>query len=268
MVQKPRFLKHVTRRRALTWLLVLLVVKSSLDIFLLGAFATVFYYKTFNPSLKGYLDEAGPQWIRGWALNEADTTANVEVQLYIDGRFIDSKPATFAHPSIKAMGKAPDENHGFFFYTPPLEPGEHEARAYACWTSGRGTIRTLQMLGNPIKFQTDAAPAEPYFRGWLDSADTYAVKGWAIDRRDPSNIVRLRLYLNGRMADEQDAKEDRPDLAEIGFAPTGRHGFRFVTPVLEPGEYEARVYAVLDEAQEDQQKFRLIGRPIKFSVPK
>src|SRR3954452_2912538 len=118
MGQKPQFLKNVTRRRALTSLLVLLVVKSTLDIFLLGVLATGFYYKTFNPSLKGYLDEAGPQWIRGWALNEADTAANVEVQLYIDGRFIDSKPATFAHPSIKAMGKAPDENHGFFFYTP------------------------------------------------------------------------------------------------------------------------------------------------------
>lgn len=234
---------------------------------LVGFLAVSFYYRTFTPYISGSVDQPEAQWIRGWVINRALPESHVEVQLYIDGRFAESRPADFPYPSLVSQGLTTDERHGFLFFIPPLEPGEHEARAYAVHESDRGERRTLQLLGGPLRFTTEAAPAEPYFRGWLDVADSKTVKGWVVDYESPSARVEVHLYIDSRFVEARPADYPRPDLLAGGMLQDEKHGFFFFTPLLVAGEHEARVYALHTNGGEPGgRSLRLIGRPIRFRV--
>jgi hypothetical protein len=243
-----------------------LIIKSSVDLIIIGAFAVAFYYSAFNPYYRGWLDEAGPQWIRGWAVDLSKPDTHPEVQLYIDDHFAQSHAADFPHPNLVTIGLTKDERHGFFFYTPPLEEGEHEARVYVVHVSGGGERRTLEMIGRPLRFNVDAAPAEPYFRGWLDIANVQVVRGWVVDRAAPGTRVEVHLYMDGSFVESRPADYPRPDLKAGGLFEDERHGFLFFTPPLVSGEHEARVYAVQENEPEQKRTLRLIGRPVKFTV--
>ena len=132
----------------------LLIAKSILETVLVGTIALVFYVKAFPPSYRGW-GEAVPetQTIQGWAVNNADPFQRVEVQLFIDGRFRNKQIATYSRPDVVAAGWAKDEYHGYIFLSPKLDAGKHEARVYALHSSGEGERYTLQMLGDPIRFE-------------------------------------------------------------------------------------------------------------------
>ena len=132
----------------------LLIAKSILETVLVGTIAVVFYVKAFPPSYRGW-GEAVPetQTIQGWAVNEAEPFQRVEVQLFIDGRFRNKQIATYSRPDVVAAGWAKDEYHGYIFVSPKLDAGKHEARVYALHSSGEGERYTLQMLGDPIRFE-------------------------------------------------------------------------------------------------------------------
>ena len=132
----------------------LLIAKSILETVLVGTIAVVFYVKAFPPSYRGW-GEAVPetQTIQGWAVNEAEPFQRVEVQLFIDGTFRNKQIATYSRPDVVAAGWAKDEWHGYIFVSPKLDAGKHEARVYALHSSGEGERYTLQMLGDPIRFE-------------------------------------------------------------------------------------------------------------------
>lgn len=128
------------------------------------ALAVGFYLMTFNPYFRGALDEATGQHVYGWAVDDSSPASNVEVQLYIDGRFVAATTANLARPDVLAAGRSHDELHGFSFNTPLLSPGEHEARVYAVYAGRNESRRTLQQIGFAKKFvvdtgRTEAAPA-------------------------------------------------------------------------------------------------------------
>ena len=250
----------------LAFLTHVLIAKSVIDVLLIGVISFVFYYSAFSPSLRGWLDEAGPEWITGWVLDLSNTDARVEVQLYIDGRFQESRVADFPYPNLVSLGMAPDDKHGFFFYTPPLEIGAHEARVYAVHESGRGERRTLQQLGGPLTFQTSAAPAEPYFKGWVDAADQLSIRGWVVDNASPGTPVEVQLYIDNRFVEARTADYPRPDLKE-SFQGNEKVGFIFLAPKLLPGTHEVRVYAVKHRENETSPSLRLIGRPLVLGLP-
>jgi hypothetical protein len=150
--------------RALTRLTHFLIAKSIIEALLVGALAVGFYLTAFNPFFRGTVDSADSQHVNGWAVNERAPGARVEVQLYIDGRFAQSRVADLARPDVKAAGRAVDEWHGFSFDTPPLDPGEHEARVYVVHASGEGARRTLQLLGNPKRFNVDVRNSATHHR--------------------------------------------------------------------------------------------------------
>lgn len=142
----------------------ILIAKSILEALFVGALAVGFYLTTFNPFFRGALDEANSQHIYGWALDEAAPARNVEVQLYIDGRFVGTTTANLPRPDVLSAGRAEDELHGFEFKTPPLTSGEHEARVYAIFAGRDESRLTLHQIGIARKFvvavlQTEAAPA-------------------------------------------------------------------------------------------------------------
>lgn len=243
-----------------------LVVKSVVDVLLVAILTVGFYMAAFNPFLHGWVDDANQQWIRGWVIDRVSPAEDVEAQLYIDGRFINSQTANQPRPDIVASQLAESERHGFFFHTPPLEEGEHEARVYAVHESGGGARRTLQLIGKPFRFITEANQAEPYFRGWVDEANGQHVKGWIIDSATPSANVEVQLYINGRFIESLAANQPRPDIVAAGLAESEKHGFFFSTPPLDAGEHEARVYVVHETGNEHGRILRLIGKPIRLVV--
>ena len=135
----------------------LLIVKSILDTLLVGTIAVVGYVNAFPPTFHGWGEAvAETQSIAGWAINDGDPWQRVEVQLFIDGKFAGMQVANQSRPDVVAAGWARDEWHGYSFAVSGLSVGTHEARVYALHPSRNGARYTLQMLGDPIRFQVTA----------------------------------------------------------------------------------------------------------------
>jgi hypothetical protein len=249
----------------LSFLTRILIAKSILDVLLLGTLSLVYYYSAFNPHIRGSLDEAGPEWIRGWVLDLSNRDEHVEVQLYIDGRFIESRVSDFPHPQMVSLGLARDEKHGFLFFTPPLDVGQHEARVYAVHASRDGERRTLQQIGKPLTFQTEAAPAEPYFKGWIDTVTARVISGWVVNVAKPMERVEVQLYIDDHFVEARSTDQPRPDLKQEGLSGNDTVGFLFLTPKLVFGPHVVRVYAVRHDEQ-GRPALRMIGRPMKLTV--
>ena len=135
----------------------LLIAKSIIETLFVAALAVGFYYAAFNPYFRGALDVADAQRVAGWAVDASHPASRVEVQLYIDDRFVESRVADALRPDVAAAGRADDDRHGFQFTSPALPPGEHEARVYAVHASGDGARRALQLLGKPLRFRVGDA---------------------------------------------------------------------------------------------------------------
>jgi len=250
----------------LTRLTYYLIVKSIVDVLLIAILALGFYLTAFHPFFHGWVDDANSRWVRGWVINRAAPTGDVEAQLYIDGRFVESQPANQPRPDIVATQLAENEKHGFFFTTPALEEGEHEARVYAVHESGEEARRTLQLIGKPFRFITEGNPAEPYFRGWVEEANAQYVRGWVIESATPAANPEVQLYIDKRFIERQTANQPRPDLVTARVTGDENHGFFFTTPTLDPGEHEARVYVVHENGGEKNRILRLIEKPTRFIV--
>jgi hypothetical protein len=110
----------------------------------------------FPPSFRGWGEVTADRMIAGWMINKGAPSARVEVQLYIDDRFVAAAIADLPRPDVVAAGYTQDPRCGYRFKIPPLAPGTHEGRIYALHKIGTGTYRTLQLTGNPLHFSVDA----------------------------------------------------------------------------------------------------------------
>jgi len=137
-----------------------LIGKSVVEALLITAVSVGFYFLTTNPYLRGWLDRADHQTVSGWAADEAKMATRVEVQLYIDDKFVDDRPAAEFRPDVHEAKRADDDWHGFVFKTPPLRAGEHEARVYAVHASRGGARRTLQLIGKPRRFRIEGTAVQ------------------------------------------------------------------------------------------------------------
>ncbi len=133
----------------------LLIGKSILETLFVAALAAGFYYSAFNPYFRGTVDAVDARQVLGWAVDEARPQSRVEVQLYVDGHFVASRIANHSRPDVRAAGRAADEWHGFVFDVPTLPNGEYEARVYAAHESDAGARRTLQLIGQPMRFRVE-----------------------------------------------------------------------------------------------------------------
>ncbi|MBC7930462.1 MAG: hypothetical protein H7Z38_07815 [Rubrivivax sp.] len=141
-------LAPATRRRLTT----LVVAKIILDLFFVAGLAVYSHSVAFNPFFRGSLDYADGRSVRGWVVDRARPGEAVEVQLYIDDRFVAAGIANEPRPDVSAKGFAEDEQHGFVFNLEPELYGEHQARVYAVHSSRNGARRTLQQIGKPLSF--------------------------------------------------------------------------------------------------------------------
>jgi hypothetical protein len=139
-------MKHLSR------LVNILIAKSIIETVLVGGIAVIFFIDAFPPFFHGW-GEATDHSIAGWAVNNAAPWDRVEVQLFIDNAFVENAKANMSRPDVLSANWSKDEWHGFEFRIPGVAPGEHEARVYAMHLTNKGTKRTLQLVGDPIRFR-------------------------------------------------------------------------------------------------------------------
>lgn len=121
-----------------------------------GAYAVWTEHATFPPGLRGFGEVTPRGEVAGWAVDASRPGRRVEVQVYVDGRFVAHGEAALPRPDVLAAGRSADENCGYSFALPALAPGAHEARVYALHAPGNGREpRTLKQLGNALHFTTD-----------------------------------------------------------------------------------------------------------------
>jgi hypothetical protein len=128
-----------------------LIGKSIAESIVVGALAVFFFTTAFPPYFHGW-GQATPTGISGWVVDNAAPWDRVEVQLFIDGKFEATGIANLPRPDVLAAGWSRDEWHGYTFSVGPLAAGVHEALVYAMHESGKGARRTLQPVGDPIRF--------------------------------------------------------------------------------------------------------------------
>lgn len=130
----------------------LLIAKSIIDTIFVGTIAVLVYTRAFPPTFHGWGEAvAASQSISGWVVDDANPWRRVEVQLFVDGKFVGTQVAQSSRPDVVAAGWAKDEWHGYDFVVMELSEGMHEARVYALHRNG--DRYTLQLLGNPITFE-------------------------------------------------------------------------------------------------------------------
>ena len=137
----------------------LLIGKSIVETIVVGALAVFTFLTVLPPYFHGW-GEVTEADISGWAVNNASPWERVEVQLFVDGKFVSDGVADQSRPDVAAAGWAKDPWHGYTFAIPPspIEGYEfriHEARVYAVHDSGAGVRKSLQLLGKPIPFTMD-----------------------------------------------------------------------------------------------------------------
>ncbi len=158
----------------------LLIAKSMVEALLVAALAVGFYLTAFPPYFRGSA-EATAHGIAGWVINQHAPWERVEVQLFVDDLFVASSKAELPRPDVLAAGFGRDEWHGYDFPLPPLPAGEHVARVYAVSTSGRGARKTLQLVGDAVRFGVD------------DQGISQQLPGQAVARREGVSIADFGL---------------------------------------------------------------------------
>ncbi len=134
----------------------LLIAKSLIETVLVGTIAVVVYLNAFPPTFHGWGEAVAiSKSIAGWVVDDANPWRRVEVQLFIDGKLIGTQVGHLSRPDVSAAGWARDEWHGYSFTVDGLAPGSHEARVYALHSSANGGRYTLQLLGDPIRFEVN-----------------------------------------------------------------------------------------------------------------
>lgn len=137
-----------------TTLIHVLIGKSVLETLLVGALAVFGFMSVLPPYFHGW-GEVTDVGISGWAVNNAAPWDRVEVQLFIDGKFVATMAANQSRPDVLAAGWSKDEWHGYTFQIPSLSLRYHEARVYALHDSGGSVRKSLQLVGDPILFFVD-----------------------------------------------------------------------------------------------------------------
>jgi hypothetical protein len=131
-----------------------LIGKSIVETLVVGALAVFTFVTLLPPYFHGW-GEVTETGISGWAVNNASPWERIEVQLFVDGKFVSDGIADRSRPDVSAAGWAKDPWHGYFFVVTSMPFGVHEARVYALHDSGGGVRKSLQLLGKPIWFSVD-----------------------------------------------------------------------------------------------------------------
>jgi uncharacterized protein YkwD len=176
--------------------------------------------------------------VQGWAV-DPDTSASIEVHVYVDGGGTNLGPAATARPDVgaaySAAGYGP--NHGFDAVV-PASAGVHQVCAYGI-NVGLGANRLLGCKSVTV----DPSPFGSFDVG-VQALGGIRVEGWAIDP-DVADAAAVHVYIDGGGTNLGSAATARPDVG-AAFASAGygsNHGFDAVVSVG-PGVHQVCAYAI------------------------
>jgi hypothetical protein len=171
--------------------------------------------------------------VSGWAL-DPDTTASINVHLYVDGRLVQGLPANTSRPDVGRIFRRGD-NHGFFGSV-SVNNGVHQVCVYAIDSAGGSNPR----IGCATVTVTNHAPIGA-LDGVTSSSGHIQAFGWALDP-DTTASINVHLYVDGRLVQGLPANTSRPDVGRI-FGKGDNHGFSATVAAL-AGTRQVCVYAI------------------------
>jgi hypothetical protein len=184
-----------------------------------------------------------------------------------------SEAAALEHENTETLGTEPGLRVPF--NGPEAMRASDDSGAYEATRARVRRARLLKLLlakltldllfVGALAVYTHAVAFHPFYSGSLDYADSRSVRGWVVDRAEPASAVEVQLYVDGRFAAASLADEPRPDVFEKGFAQDERHGFVFRLGPVQPGEHEARVYAVHASSAGARRTLQQIGGSLRFT---
>ena len=131
-----------------------LILKATAEALFVLTLALLFYQHNISASFSGEVFPFDGRAVKGWVVNESDNAAQVEVQLFLDGKFAASSLAGHT-PQVEGGATDSASRKHFTFEIRDVEEGEHEARVYAVKDGGEGK-RTLKIVGEPLRFTAGA----------------------------------------------------------------------------------------------------------------
>ena len=171
--------------------------------------------------------------VSGWVL-DPDTTAPIDVHVYVNGAWGGQTTANLSRPDVGAVHGLGND-HGFRLAV-ALRPGPNEVCVFGINTPGPGFnpqvgCRTIDLKVEPVGHVTVAG-----------GTDSVRVEGWAADPESTSPID-VHVYVNGQIVAVRTADVPRPDVTAAVPGTGPRHGYSITIPTA-AGTHEVCVYAI------------------------
>ena len=129
---------------------------------------------------------------------------------------------------------------------------------------GKSILETIFVAALAVFVFLNVFP--PGFKGWGEAVvETQSIAGWAVNDAEPWERVEVQLFIDGKLHGSQVAQLSRPDVSAAGWAKDEWHGYNFEIRDLEPGDHEARVYAL--HRSGERCTLQLLGDPVRFKWP-
>ncbi|MDQ3010286.1 MAG: hypothetical protein M3X11_06250 [Acidobacteriota bacterium] len=133
------------------------IAKSFVEVALVCLVATLAALTTFSPQLRGAIDVAGGGRVAGWVHDPQSPDQSIEVQLFIDEKFVAAMRADERRDDLVSTGATTQPHHGFSFSIESLNltGGEHRAQAYAVRNAAGANKILLPITAAPHTFRVD-----------------------------------------------------------------------------------------------------------------
>jgi GH25 family lysozyme M1 (1,4-beta-N-acetylmuramidase) len=199
--------------------------------------------RTVVPNPVGSVDGAsspasGTLRIAGWAA-DPDTTAPIDVHLYLDGRLISSTTADLERPDVQSTFPGAGPRHGWLFEVGAVSGGPHRACVYAI---NVGLGDTNPLLGCRSVLVLDGVPV-----GSVDAVQvgvgSVTVSGWALDP-DTADPIVVQVLVDSQLRATVTADQSRPDVGLVFPSYGANHGYRIAVDGVGGGPHEVCVRAV------------------------
>ena len=179
--------------------------------------------------------------VRGWTYDPDAPASNIDVHVYVDGRYTGVMTANQARPDVPRVypGVGPSTGYSGTF---AALPGRRTVCVYGV---NIGDGYTNPLLGCRAVNVAAFPPHVPI--GSVDAASTSVLSvtagGWAIDPDNPTAPVRVHVYVNGRVVGAITADQPRSDVKAAYPRATADHGFQW-NRTLAGGTHEICFYAI------------------------
>ncbi|MFA4841355.1 MAG: hypothetical protein WC580_06580 [Agrococcus sp.] len=180
----------------------------------------------------------GALTVNGWAI-DPDTTAPVNVRLYVNGALRSEYVANGDRPDVGRVYPAYGAAHGLQSARVTLQPGMNQICIWALNTgAGEATLlncRWANISGTPF--------------GMLDSASVDAatgrlqLNGWAIEP-DTAASPMVNLYVDGALVAQERVTASRPDVARVYPLFGGNRGLGSLNTTVTPGSHSVCAWVV------------------------